>query len=94
MCTIFTFGNCVFSHWHRRFKGPTPAKAAKPPELPPPAATPQEISQQAAVAGTAEGRRLRRRTGRGATRLTRPELAAVPATVARAGLKTKLGATV
>ena len=66
-------------------------KSTKPPALPPPAATPEDISAQAVKVGEEEGRRLRKRTGRRATRLTRPELAMVPATVTRAGLKTRLG---
>lgn len=73
---------------------PGKPKSVTPPSLPAPAASPAQISAQAARAGETEGRRLRRRTGRGATRLARPELATVPANVARAGLKTKLGATV
>ena len=72
---------------------PGKPKKTLAPSLPPPVATPTEILPEAAKAGEAEGRRLRKRTGRRATRLTRPELAAVPATIARAGLKTKLGAT-
>ncbi len=74
-----------------RFKGPPDGKADKPPELPPAAATPTEIISAAGKAGEAEGRRLRRRTGRRATRITRPELASVPATVSRQGLQTTLG---
>ena len=59
--------------------------------LPPRAATPTEISPQVQAAGRAEGLRLRRRTGRRATRLTRPSQALIPATTARARLKTTLG---
>jgi hypothetical protein len=77
-----------------RFKRESP-KSVTPPALPPPtAAPPSEISPQVQAAGQAEGRNLRKKTGRRATRLTRPELAFVPAATARAGLKTKLGATV
>lgn len=79
---------------HLRWKGPPDTKATKPPELPPPAATPQEIAQKAAGVGETEGRRLRKKTGRRATRIASPGVGMVPATVARAGLKTKLGATV
>ena len=70
---------------------PGKPKSVKPPALPPPVATPTKILLEAARAGEAEGRRLRRRTGRRSTRLTRPELTAVPAKVARAGLRTTLG---
>lgn len=66
-------------------------KTPTPPSLPPASTTPTEIASQAMRVGEAEGGRLGRRRGRGATRLTRPELAAVPATVARAGLRTTLG---
>ena len=70
-------------------------KSVTPPALPPPsAAPPTEVSPQVQAAGQAEGRKLRKKTGRIATRLSRPDLAFVPATTARAGLKTKLGATV
>ncbi len=73
---------------------PGKPKSVTPPALPPPTATPTEIIGQAQKAGEAEGRRLRKRTGRRATRLSSPGLAAVPAPIAQAGLKTKLGATV
>lgn len=69
---------------------PSRPKAAKPPELPPPAATPTEISAQAMKAGEEEGRRLRRRRGRIATQLTIPGFM-VPARIERRGLKTYLG---
>lgn len=74
-----------------RFKGPSP-KSVVPPAMPPPAKQITQITEEAAMAGGAEGRRFRKKTGRRATRLTQPGLAGVPATVARAGLKTKLGA--
>ncbi len=76
-----------------RHKRPGP-KSVSPPSLPPPATSQTEITEQAAKAGETEGRRLRKKTGRGATRLTPPEQALIPAQIARAGLKTKLGATV
>ncbi len=72
---------------------PKKPKSVTPPSLPPPAVTQTEIIEGAQRAGETEGRRLRKKTGRRATRLARPELAAVPAPIARAGLKTKLGAT-
>ncbi len=75
---------------HFRFKSPS-AKSVKPPALPSRATPPSEIISQAAQVGETEGRRLRKRTGRRATRLTNPSLASVPANVARAGLITKLG---
>ena len=65
-------------------------KASKPPTLAPKAATPTEISAQAVAAGTEEGKRLRRRTGRRATRLTTPGFM-VPATIERRQLSTTLG---
>ena len=77
----------------RCFKKPDP-KSTAAPALPPPVTTPEEIAPQAAAAGEAEGRRLRRKTGRRATRLTPPSIATSPANTAQAGLKTKLGATV
>ena len=77
-----------------RYKRESP-KSVTPPALPPPApGPPTKISPQVQAAGRAEGTRLRKKTGRRATRLARPELAGVPATTAQAGLKTKLGATV
>jgi len=107
MYDMLLFGDCIFSSWHRRFKGPPTPKAAKPPELPPPVATPREISAQAAKVGgaapqvvgvspaTAERRGIKPRKGkfgRRSTRITRPTgLAMIPAPVARAGLKTSLG---
>lgn len=69
----------------RRFKKPDP-KSTKPPSLPPPAKSPIEISTQAAQVGEREGRRLRKRTGRRATRVSRPELATVPAQTTQAKL--------
>jgi len=66
-------------------------KASKPPAVAPRSLPPEEIGAQAMKAGEEEGRRLRRRRGRWATRLASPDLAMVPATVSRAGLKTKLG---
>lgn len=83
--------NCIYSTDPRVCYKSGKPKSTKPPALPPAAVTPQEISQQAAAAGEAEGKRIRRRRGRGASRLTRPELATVPATVARPGLATTLG---
>ncbi len=77
-----------------RFKRESP-KSVTPPALPPPTpAPPSEISPQVQAAGQAEGKRLRKKTGRLGTQIARPELAFVPAQTARAGLKTKLGATV
>ena len=66
-------------------------KSVKPPALPPAAAVPSEIAEQAAKAGEVEGGRLRKRTGRRATRLTRPELALVPAPIAKGALKATTG---
>ena len=83
-----------YGFWDRndrvRYKAPT-AKSVKPPSLPPAAITPREIAAKAAKVGAEEGRRLRKRTGRRATRVARPELAFVPAPIAQAGLKTVLG---
>lgn len=66
-------------------------KKSTPPALPPAAAAPSEIASQAQRAGAAEGRRLRRKTGRLATRKAQPNLAGVPADIGIAGLKTSLG---
>ena len=70
---------------------PDKPKGTAPPALPPPPPTVSEISQVAQQVGTEEGRRLRKKTGRRATRLTSPELSLVPASIAQAGLKTVLG---
>ena len=71
---------------------PGKPKSVKPPAMPPATQPPQEIGEEAMRAGGEERRRLRRRRGSASTRLTRPDLALVPPTIARAGLKTKLGA--
>lgn len=73
-----------------RYK-PGKPKSVTPPTLPPAARPQQEIVEAASKVGEREGRRLRKRTGRRAARLTRPELAFTPANVAQAGLKTSLG---
>jgi hypothetical protein len=65
-------------------------KSVTPPALAAPAATPTEITSEAAAAGEAEGKKLRKRTGRRATQLTVPGFM-TPARVERAGLKTTLG---
>lgn len=64
-------------------------KTVKPPTLPSLAATPTEISAQAARAGETERKLLRGRRGRESTILA-PGLL-MPARVERAGLKTTLG---
>lgn len=74
----------------RRYK-PGKPKSVTPPALPPAVATPREIVESAQKVGETAGRRLRKRTGRRATRKASPELALVPATVERAGLKTIRG---
>ena len=85
----------VWNERNLRFKPKDRPKSVTPPALPPPTpAPPSEISPQVQAAGQAEGRKLTKKTGRRATRLTRPSLAFVPAQTAQAGLKTKLGATV
>lgn len=75
-----------------RYKG-GPPKSTKPQPLPPPAATPREIIEQAGQAGQAkrQGRGLRRKTSRATTRISRPSLAFQPAQTQQAGLKTSLG---
>ncbi len=67
-------------------------KSVKPPALPPPVVTPTEIVGEAAKAGEAEGRRLRKRTGRRATQITRSGDLGI-LRVGQPSLKTKLGAT-
>ena len=74
----------------RRYKSGKP-KSVSPPALAPTARPPQEIVEAAAKVGESEGRKLRKRSGRRTTRITRPELANVPADVGIAGLKTSLG---
>lgn len=78
----------------RRYKGGKP-KSVAPPALPPPAATPTQIIEQAGQAGQAQrqGRTLRRKTSRATSQVTRPSLAFQPAQTAQAGLQTKLGGT-
>ena len=73
-----------------RFKFGGKPKSVTPPALPPPATSQTQIIEGAQRAGETEGRRQRKRTGRRATRLSRPELAFVPAPIARAGLSTNL----
>ncbi len=75
----------------RRYK-PGKPKSVIPPVLPPAVRTLQEITEQAQGVDESAGRRLRKKTGRRTTRIARPELAGVPANIARTGLKTKLGA--
>lgn len=70
------------------FKGPKIPKVI-PPELPPPVATPRQISEQAQRAGGAERRRIRGRRGRLTIFAGRRDLA--PAVVSQAGLKTTFG---
>lgn len=65
-------------------------KTVKPPALPPPVATPVEISAEAAKVGQAEKKLLRGRRGRLSTMYTTPGFMA-PAQIGRAGLKQKLG---
>ena len=67
-----------------------PPKKVQFPELPDPVATPQQVTQQAQQAGTAERRRLRGRGGRAKT-IFAGRRALPSATVARAGLKTTFG---
>jgi len=71
-----------------RYRPGEPKKVA-PPALPPPAVKPTEISAEAAKAGEAEKRRLRRRRGRASTIMTPGFMRS--ATIERAGLKTTLG---
>lgn len=70
---------------------PGKQKKAQQPDIPPPAQKPSEIVSQAAKVSQSAGRRLRKKTGRGASRLSSPALAYVPAPIARAGLSTSLG---
>ncbi|GAH73930.1 unnamed protein product [marine sediment metagenome] len=70
------------------FKGPK-IDIPKPPPLPPPVATPTEISAQAMKVGETERRRLRGRRGRASTVLTPGFLA--PARTTWPGLKQTLG---
>lgn len=70
------------------FKFGSKPKSVAPPDLPPPVKTPSEISIQAAKAGETGGRRFRKKRGRFGTRITKPELAGVPAPIVRAGLTT------
>lgn len=75
------------TNWRYKFGG---MPKTKPPELPPPVATPTEIAPMAMKAGEAERRRLRGRRGRiGTIFAGRRPLPA--ATTAQAGLKTTLG---
>jgi hypothetical protein len=70
---------------------PGTPKRSIPPDLPPPVTKTSEILSKAGKVGESAGRRLRKKTGRVSTRITRPELASVPAPIAQAGLKTSLG---
>lgn len=75
-----------------RYKTGKP-KSTVPPQLPPAQPPPTSITSEQAKAGEGAGRKLRKKSGRQSSRLSRPELSAVPATVAAPTLKTKLGAT-
>jgi len=66
---------------------------AKAPALPPPVQTNQEIVESAQRAGEEEGRRLRKKSGRSASRRTKPELAGTSPATQAAQLKTTLGGT-
>lgn len=74
----------------RRYK-PGKPKAVTPPALPPVAKPQQEITVAASKVGERAGRRLIKKTGRRASRITGPDIASRPPNVSRAGLKTTLG---
>ena len=77
----------------RRFNPRTPKAKTSPPALPPAAVSSTEIVSSAAKAGEGEGRRLRRKTSRRATRTASQQIAFQPARTQAAGLSANLAGT-
>ena len=70
---------------------PKSPKSSTPPALAPPVQTPSEVVGEAQSAGSDQGRRLRKRTGRRSTRI--PQLTSSANASPQAGLKATLAGT-